>query len=179
MDKEITNATRSMRALSSDFASNHNDDYIQLWTDWISLWNGEYGLAANIISSEFYLHASLLGGQDPSKFNNPASFVSLIDQIRTAIPDMTFTVKVGPLIDTDHIVGHWAATGHYAGHFPGAEAETGTEIAFNGTDILRIERDVITEYWLVSETLDLLTQLRVKSWWHLFISRSWLDTISF
>ncbi|MFD0395029.1 ester cyclase [Streptomyces nogalater] len=54
----------------------------------------------------------------------------------------------------------WTATGTYAGGFPGAKAEPGTRVTFTGTDTLRIEDGEFVEYWLNSDTLQLLTQLR-------------------
>lgn len=132
-----------------------------LWTDWISFWNGHYSLASDVVAPIFKLHASLLGGQDPDSFNNPDAMTGLIEQIRTAIPDLVFTVILGPIIVDGYVVGHWNASGRYAGHFPGATVEAGTEVSFNGTDILRIEEGKVAEYWLVADNLSLVTQLGV------------------
>lgn len=162
MKNSATRAARTARAIAPRFAVDHATEGVQLWTNWISLWNGDYHLASEIVAPKFTLHASLLGGQDPANFNSPATLVSLIEQIRTAIPDLIFTVKVGPIMDGSHIAGHWNAAGHYAGLFSGAAAEVGTQVSFNGTDILRIEDRKVAEYWLVSDNLSLVNQLGIK-----------------
>lgn len=148
-------------AIAPGFAIGQSTDDTQPWANWIALWNGDYSLCAEVVAPDFALHASLLGGQDPTAFNTPEAFVGLIAQIRTAIPDLVFSVKVGPIIADGYIVGHWHAAGHYVGHFPGATAAVGTEVSFNGTDIVRIEDGKVAEYWLASDTLDLVTQLGV------------------
>lgn len=162
MKNSATLAAGSARAIAPGFTVDEATEGVQPWTNWISLWNGDYNLASEIVASKFNLHASLLGGQDSANFNSPAKLVSLIEQIRTAIPDLIFTVKVGPIIAGGHIVGHWNAVGHYAGLFPGAAAEVGTKVSFNGTDILRIEDSKVAEYWLVSDNLSLTTQLGIQ-----------------
>ncbi|MGW3174413.1 ester cyclase [Streptomyces sp. NPDC001153] len=53
----------------------------------------------------------------------------------------------------------WTATGTYAGGFPGAKAQPGTTVTFTGTDTLRVNDGKFVEYWLNSDTLQLLTQL--------------------
>ena len=161
MNRNITLAAAAAIAIAPGFAVGQSVEDTQLWTSWVALWNGDYSVGSEVVAPSFDLHASLLGGQDPSAFNTPDGLVSLIDQIRTAIPDLVFTVKVGPIIADGYVVGHWNATGHFAGHFPGATAEVGAEVSFNGTDILRIEDGKVAEYWLVSDTLDLVTQFGV------------------
>ncbi|MEU0250889.1 ester cyclase [Streptomyces sp. NPDC006235] len=54
---------------------------------------------------------------------------------------------------------HWTAAGTYAGGFPGAKTQPGTDVTFTGTDTLRIKNGKFVEYWLNSDTLQLLTQL--------------------
>lgn len=63
-------------------------------------------------------------------------------------------------MDGRYVSGRWTATGTYAGGFPGARAEPGTVVTFTGTDTLRIERGKFAEYWVNSDTFQLLTQLQ-------------------
>jgi hypothetical protein len=46
---------------------------------------------------------------------------------------------------------------------PGASAPAGTPIDFTGTDLLRTEHGRLSEYWLNSDTLQLVTQLQVTA----------------
>jgi predicted ester cyclase len=84
-----------------------------------------------------------------------------VAQTRSVSADLTFSVQVGPLVDGDHVVVRWIATGHYGGGMPGAGAPVGTEVTITGTDILRIQDGQIIEYWLNADTLALMAQLQV------------------
>lgn len=84
-----------------------------------------------------------------------------ISQTRAAFPDLRFSLQIGPLIAGEHASVRWTATatatGTYAGGFPGAKAQPGTTVTFTGT--LRIKDGKFVEYWLNSDTFQLLTQL--------------------
>lgn len=82
-------------------------------------------------------------------------------QMISLLSDLVCTIDVGPLVDGDHVVVRWVATGHYGGGMPGAGAPVGREMTFHGTGILRIANDRVIEYWLNADTLDLMTQLPV------------------
>ncbi len=75
--------------------------------------------------------------------------------------DPVFSIEVGPIIDGEHVVVRWAATGHDGGGIPGAGAQVGTAVTFHGTDILRVAGDQVVAYWLDAHTLDLMTQLQL------------------
>jgi predicted ester cyclase len=134
-----------------------------LISSWLNLWNGDYALAEKIIQADFRLHAAMLGGGDGSAVNTPAALVDWIAMSRTVIPDLVFTIEVGPLADGDHIALRWHAVGTYAGGMPGAGAPAGTPVDFTGTDLLRTEHGRLAEYWLNSDTLQLVTQLQVTA----------------
>ncbi|MEV8463457.1 MULTISPECIES: ester cyclase [Streptomyces] len=126
---------------------------------WLRLWNGDYTQAPRIISPDFTVHAALLDGGDGSSIRGADGLVAWISQTRAAFPDLRFSVQIDPLVDGDHASVRWTATGTYAGGFPGAEARPGTVVGFTGTDTLRMENGKFVEYWLNSDTLQLLTQL--------------------
>ncbi|WP_353647981.1 ester cyclase [Nakamurella sp. A5-74] len=134
----------------------------RLTLDWVRLWNGDYRHVDRFIAPDFGMHAALLDGGDGSAVTGPSGLVGLIRQIRGPLPDLHFRVQVGPIIDGDRIVVRWIATGTYAGGFPGATAAVGTDISFEGTDIVRVDHaGRIVEYWLNADTLGLVTQLGV------------------
>ncbi|WP_218177805.1 ester cyclase [Amycolatopsis australiensis] len=85
-----------------------------------------------------------------------------IAQTRAAFPDLRFTVQVEPLVAGRHASLRWTATGTYAGGFPGAKAQPGTIVTSTGTDTLRMDGGKFVEYWLNSDTLQLLTQLKAR-----------------
>ncbi|WP_416964232.1 ester cyclase [Streptomyces sp. Agncl-13] len=128
--------------------------------DWLRLWNGDYDRAPGIISPAFKVHAALLDGGDSSSIRGVDGLVAWIAQTRAAFPDLRFTEQIAPLIDGRHASIRWTATGTYAGGFPGAEAEPGTVVTFTGTDTLRMRDGRFVEYWVNTDTLQLLTQLK-------------------
>jgi predicted ester cyclase len=138
-------------------------DQKQLTRTWLQLWNGDYSQAKRIVSPDIRVHAALFDGGDGSAVKGPAGMVDLISQIRAAFPDLRFAVDVGPIIDGDHVVVRWIATGKYAGGFPGATAPVGTPVTFTGTDILRTKHGKIADYWLNADQLSLVTQLKVTA----------------
>ena len=126
---------------------------------WLRLWNGDYTQAEAIISPDFTVHAALLDGGDGSTVRGADGLVAWISQTRAAFPDLHFSLQIDPLIAGHHASVRWTATGTYAGGFPGAKAQPGTTVTFTGTDTLRIKDGKFVEYWLNSDTLQLLTQL--------------------
>ncbi|MFB2580523.1 ester cyclase [Herbiconiux sp. P15] len=132
-----------------------------LITQWIALWNGDIPVADQIISDDNRVHAAMFDGGDGSAAGGVSGMEDLVTQMRSLMSDLVFSVEVGPLVDGDHVVVRWVATGHYGGGVPGAGAAVGTEVTFHGTDILRVENDKVVEYWLNADTLDLMTQLQV------------------
>ena len=78
-------------------------------------------------------------------------------------PDLRFTVQVGPIVDGDRIALRWRAVGSYAGGMPGAAAPIGTPVDFTGTDLLRVRRGRIAEYWVNTDVHVLLAQLQVTA----------------
>lgn len=130
---------------------------------WVSMWNGDLDIAGDIIAEDNRVHAAMFDGGDGSAVGGVSGMKDLVAQMRALMSDLTFSVEVGPIVDTDHIVVRWVAAGHYGGGIPGAGAPVGSEVTFHGTDILRIANDQVAEYWLNADTLDLMTQLQVGS----------------
>ncbi|WP_199807975.1 ester cyclase [Streptomyces sp. NRRL S-350] len=128
---------------------------------WLRLWNGDYTQAPRIISPDFTVHAAMLDGGDGSAIRGADGLVAWIAQTRAAFPDLRFTPQLDSLVSGHHASLRWTATGTYTGGFPGAKAEPGTTITFTGTDTLRMENGKFAEYWLNSDTFQLLTQLQV------------------
>lgn len=128
---------------------------------WLGLWNGDYDIAATIISENNRVHAAMLDGGDGSAANGVSGMKDFVKQTRSLSSDLTFSVDVGPLVDGDHVVVRWIATGHYGGGLPGAGAPVGTEVTITGTDILRVSGNQIVEYWLNADMLALMSQLQM------------------
>jgi predicted ester cyclase len=128
---------------------------------WVSLWNGDTSIAAQIISPNNRVHAAMFDGGDGSAVGGVSGMVTLVTQMRSLMSDLVFSTDVGPLVDGNHVVLRWIARGHYGGGIPNAGAPVGAPVTFHGTDIVRISDSLIVEYWLNADTLDLMTQLQV------------------
>ncbi len=134
-----------------------------LLESWLRLWNGDDTRVEALIAPRFQLHAAMMDGGDGGAVDSPQALAAWIAQTRLAVPDLNFSVQVGPLVDGDYLAVRWLAEGTYAGGIPGARAPVGTPVNFTGTDLLRVERGQIAEYWVNSDTLLLLTQLQVSA----------------
>lgn len=147
---------------SSGAAQGHRESMQTMLDVWVRLWNGDLAQAAAIIAPGFRIHAALLDGGDGSIFRGVDGLLAWISQTRAAFPDLHFAVEVPPLIDGRYASVRWTATGTYAGGFPGAQAEPGTAVTFTGTGTLRVEDGRFAEYWINSDTLELVTRLQVQ-----------------
>lgn len=135
----------------------------EIWRKWLALWNGDLMIAPDIIAADFQLHMAPIGGGGLEQFAGPEGLAGWVAMLHAAIKPFRFSVQVEPLYDRDMIAGRWIAEGRYAGGFPGATAEPGALVRFAGADFLRIENGLIAEYWLSSDSLELIQQLGVKS----------------
>src|SRR4051794_6685308 len=95
---------------------------------WIALWNGDYDIADTIISDSNRVHAAMMDGGDGSAVAGVSGMKAFVGQTRSVSSDLVFSVDVGPLVDGDHVVVRWIATGHYGGGMPGAGAPVGTQV---------------------------------------------------
>ena len=109
---------------------------------WLAMWNGDMTLLDELVAETVVTHAVMVGqiAEMPMVGRNALSV--WIAQMHAAMPTLRFAVEVGPLIDGDLIALRWRVTGTH-----------GTaRINFTGTDILRVARGQIAEYWVNSDT---------------------------
>jgi hypothetical protein len=139
-------------------------DVPKLTGAWLNMWNGDVSLIVGSVSTGFLSHAaSLMGG--PAMDTPGREALGLwITGIHSILPDLRFTVEIGPISEADFVVLRWKAQGTYNGKFPGASQQaTGTTVTFYGTDTLRITEGLITEYWANADSLWFLQQLGVTA----------------
>ncbi|MFS8200370.1 ester cyclase [Streptomyces sp. CWNU-52B] len=128
---------------------------------WLRLWNGDLSLVPGLVTDDFPIHTALAAGGDSSAIQGAAGLTAFISEVRSVFPDLEFTIEVPPVIDGAYLSVRWSATGTYGGGFPGAKAEPGTVVTFTGTDTLFARDGRFAEYWLNSDSLDMLRQLKV------------------
>jgi predicted ester cyclase len=131
-----------------------------LWHRWIDLWNGDLDVAQRIIHPDFSVHRTP-PPRIPGELHGREALLAWIRQTRTSFSGLHLTVEVGPLIDGDLVAGRWLADGVYQGGIMGSTAPVGTLVRFRGTDLWRADGELIREYWLSDDLLDLLQQVGV------------------
>ena len=89
---------------------------------WKDLWNGDLGIADQIIASDFVAHAAPLTGTGPDEIRGREALKGWISGIHAVLPDLSFVIEAGPITDDEHLVVRWKAQGIYRGGFPGAPA---------------------------------------------------------
>ena len=136
------------------------DDLRTLYRRWLlELWHGDVGLADELVTPDFVIHQARIDGEDSEAVRGPDALRGLVEQSRAAFSDLTFAVEVGPIVDGDTVAARWTGRGAYRGGIPGATAAPGTEVAFGGTDVLRVRDGRFAEYWVSSDGLSLMEQL--------------------
>ncbi len=134
-----------------------------LASPWKDLWNGDLGIADQIIAGDFVAHAAPLTGTGPDEIRGREALKGWISGIHAVLPTLSFVIEVGPIADDEHLVVRWRAHGTYAGGFPGAAAEAiGREVTFTGTDTLRVAGGKLAEYWANADSLLFFQQLGVR-----------------
>lgn len=140
-----------------------SDDFAELIEAWIDIWNGDLALTDSTVHEGFTSHAAPLGGGPVQDSVGRENLKTWVGGLRTAIPDLLFTVHIGPVISGDVIVLRWLAEGTYQGGFPGAADDAvGRHVSFYGNDILRVADGLLAEYWIHADGLWLLQQLGVR-----------------
>jgi len=135
-----------------------------LYRRWLEeLWNGDpdslEDVAAGLVTDDFTGHWP---GR-PALVRGPAALAEIVRQGRLPFEELHFEVVLGPVREGDLIAARWSARGAYAGGghaLPGATAAPGTPVSFHGHDILRVADGRLAEYWVISETELLMSQLR-------------------
>ena len=146
-------------APSREGAPMDGDAGIKLWDRWGALWNGDLGIADEIVAPDFVAHFAPVG-PSPAEVRGPDGLKGWLGGAVAAFEDHRFATQVGPLVDGDLVAGRWVFTATYRGGFPGASPEAvGRRVEYAGADFLRVEGGRIAEYWLTADILVLLQQL--------------------
>lgn len=131
-----------------------------LVTRWAAVWNGDLSLTPATVHEDFVSHAAPLLGGPPADAIGRDHLDAWVAGIRAAIPDLVFTVQVGPVVDDPYVTVRWLARGTYAGGIPGSAPEAvGRVVTFSGTDTLRVRDGRIAEYWANADSLWAAQQL--------------------
>ncbi len=116
------------------------------------IWNkGDISAVDELFDAEYNDH--IIEGT-PGTSPGPDGFKAVINQIRTAFPDMT--IKIEDMIaEGDKVVSYWTNTGTNTSGLNGMPA-TGKKVEMEGVDIYRIANGKVVEVWGVHDVTELL-----------------------
>ncbi|WP_396610615.1 ester cyclase [Haloferax sp. S1W] len=95
----------------------------------------------------------------PEPYHGPDGVKEFVSMVRTAFPDLEYTVE-DLIAEGDKVVRRDRATGTHDGEFMGVEP-TGKEIEIQGVVIVRIEDGKFAESWSYANMMGLMQQLGV------------------
>jgi steroid delta-isomerase-like uncharacterized protein len=117
------------------------------------VWNqGNFDLLSQIVAPDILVH-DRFPGQTPGR----EGVKNLINQIRTASPDIYFNVE-DMIAEGDKVVTRWTARGTQQGELLGVPP-TGKQVEVTAIVIDRIANGKIVEHWAKRDDLGLLQQL--------------------
>jgi len=71
---------------------------------WKDLWNGDLSLTDTIIAEDFTAHAAPITGTGPDEIHGRDALNAWVSGIHAILPDLNFTIDVGPVTDEEHLV---------------------------------------------------------------------------
>jgi steroid delta-isomerase-like uncharacterized protein len=150
---------KTSNKIQSDKKLSENVDRTQRNKDLVmraveEVWNGgNYMNLKEFVADDFVVHART----PEEEIHGPEGAREFFTQLRTAFPDIHFTVK-DQFADKDRVITHWTATGTHRGEFKGI-APTGRKFSITSIDIDRIVNGKVVECWSHMDELGLLRQL--------------------
>jgi hypothetical protein len=91
-----------------------------LMSQWADLWGGDIALADDLVPKDFVTHvAPLPWAADVGKTEGREALKQWISGgVRLLLPDMRFSIDVGPIADEHYMVVRWKVEGTYNGGGP-------------------------------------------------------------
>jgi hypothetical protein len=96
----------------------------QFANPWKDLWNGDLTITPKFIAENFVAHAAPLTGSGPGEIHGRDALNAWVTGIHSVLPDLAFTIEVGPITDKDYLVVRWRAR-HIWWRLPGRLNEYG------------------------------------------------------
>lgn len=134
-------------------------DNKQIYTQWMKAWNEDTSLVEKVTSESCVVHQKRTDGKSSYDFKGPEALKGIITDGLALFEKAEMTVEVGPIEEGPYVSARWKFTGKFKGGIPGAKAEKGKEMMFHGMDIFLIKDNLIQEYWVSSDGLDLMQQM--------------------
>lgn len=132
-----------------------------LYQKWIDAWNRDISILNQITDEDCIVHQARTDGKDSSLLKGVTALSNIITSGKYFFEDTTMALVVPPIEENNFVCARWNFTGHYNGKMVGAKAKNGKVVSFDGTDIFRIDKGKIIEYWVSSDGIDFMNQLEM------------------
>ncbi|WP_018932947.1 ester cyclase [Gracilibacillus lacisalsi] len=136
-------------------------DENQVYQLWVKAWHEDVSILDKITAPACMIHQARTDGKSTADKKGAEALKGIIKDACAFFDDVDMTVVVGPIIDSPYVSARWQFAGAYKGGMPGAKAEVGKIISFNGMDIMQVEDGKIKGYWVSSDGVHLMEQLGV------------------
>lgn len=122
---------------------------VRMFDLWSAMWNGDRGLADQIMAPEFRLRYAQPGADEFDHIRHRDRLTEKISRFRQDRPGLSFAAEGEAVVDLELRGGlpHGKIARPYLARYTG---ETGRELRISGIDMLRVENGLITEVWSVS-----------------------------
>lgn len=130
-------------------------DVGKLYEQWLyALWtSGDPALAEALVSADF------VGHWPERDVHGPSGVAAAIQRSMALFSQVTTSIEVGPIVSGDLVAARWSFRGAYRGGMPGVTVPVGTWVTLRGADVLRVDGGRFVEYWVSSDTEQLMAQL--------------------
>ncbi|WP_255437698.1 ester cyclase [Thalassobacillus sp. CUG 92003] len=133
----------------------------QIYNMWVKAWNEDISVLEEITSSDCVVHQARMDGKSSNERKGPAALNGIIAEGCKFFDHVNMAIEVGPIVDGPYVSARWIFTGFYIGGIEGAQADIGEKMSFNGMDIFFVKDGKIMDYWVSSDGIYLMEQLRM------------------
>lgn len=133
----------------------------KIYEKWMKAWNEDISVIDSITSKDCVVHQARSDGKSSLEKRGADALKSIVLDGLALFERANMAIEVGPIEEGNYISARWKFSGEYKGGLPGAKTKSGTEMSFHGTDIMSIIDGEIVEYWVSSDTMNLMEQMGV------------------
>lgn len=133
----------------------------EIYKFWVQAWNEDIAVLDQITGPDCIIHQARTDGKSSYERTGVDALKGIIRDGCKFFVNVRMSIEVGPIVEEPYVSARWKFTGIYKGGMLGANAQAGEEMCFNGMDIFLIQDGKIKEYWVSSDGLYLMEQLKM------------------
>ncbi|GAA0381778.1 ester cyclase [Bacillus horti] len=133
----------------------------EIYPLWVKAWNEDINVLDEITSPDCIVHQTRTDGKSSTELTGKDALKGIIQDGCAFFDDVVMSIEVGPIVADPYVSARWRFTGKYKGGMNGAQADIGEEVSFHGMDIFLVNDGKIKEYWVSSDGIHLLVQLKM------------------